>query len=186
MFLQHLYGLLLSQGCLTLPAPMYPQKHLSFPFLFIEYLIPQISHINSYYNLWLYCHKLITDYLRNLLSLYDNKYIEYHKVIFWLLCANILPHMMNHVYSNARCIIELISRSEPVTELIQFCLLDITLFTEMETMNQPSDGASTIPDSLMKIYNKIPVLKKLFQSFNTEFKLRNNSAFTQSYLVCLG
>ena len=79
----------------------------------------------------------------------------------------VLSHVMNHVYSNARCIIELLSRSEPVTGLIQFCLLDITLFTEMETMNQPSDGASTIPDSLMKIYNKIPVLKKLFQSFNT-------------------
>lgn len=58
--------------------------------------------------------------------------------------------VINPIYSSAKCIIELLSWSEPITGLIQFSLFNIT---EMETINLLSDVASIIPDSVIKIFH---------------------------------
>ena len=73
-------------------------------------------------------------------------------------------YLINPNYYIAKFIIELISRSEPITGLIQFSLLNIT---EMTTITQLSHGASIESSSLTGIYNKTPILKTLFTSFNT-------------------
>ena len=114
--------------------------------------------------------KILKDYCLNGLSANAFKILnlirsrELINFIFHANCVIDEVYLIDPKYPNAKLIIELLSRSEPITGLIQFSLLNIS---EMTAVMQLSHGSSIDSILLTNIYNKVIILKTFFNSFTT-------------------